>query len=79
MPPGPLADSWPKATPRIIYLNGEDTGLSALSRDMAITTLSRVMQRRGHLSATPAALARTYSAAVGRVDFTWPPAPGTRP
>lgn len=59
------------ATPtrRIIYLRGVDTGLSAFTRREAVSTLLRVLQRRGDYRTTEADLDAAYSTARGRVDF----------
>lgn len=57
---------------RSIYLNGVDMGLSAWSRNDAVSQIFRVLLARGHFSVTPEVLDQTYKTEKGRVDFAWP-------
>lgn len=61
----------PTGTPakRVIFLNGEDTGLSAWSRNQAIDSLLNALRRRGHHTITRQVLGDSYSTGKGRVDF----------
>lgn len=61
-----------KTVARIIYLNGEDTGLKAYTKNQAVEAMAKVLRRRGHFGCTPERLAKTYASEKGRVDFTWP-------
>lgn len=67
-----VEQKWSAAAARIIYLNGNDTGLKAYSKNHACTQMAQVIQRRGDYSCTPERLASTYTAFHGRVDFVWP-------
>ncbi len=59
-------------TPRIIYLNGADTGLKAWSPNQAVVTVASILRKRGHLRVSEEALSRASTGAKGRVDFVWP-------
>ena len=59
-----------KPTTRIIYLNGEDTGLSAWSPNQAVDALLKVLHRRGRHTVTRQMLVAGYSTSKGRADFT---------
>lgn len=59
----------PKATRRVIYLDGVDTGLSAFTQGEAVTTLLTVLHKRGRFGITRRQLELAYSTSRGRVDF----------
>lgn len=59
------------AVSRIIYLNGEDTGLKAWSRSHAKSQLWTVLRKRGDITVTPEILDSSYTTSKGRVDFTY--------
>lgn len=52
-----------------IFLNGQDTGLSAWSRNEAVDSMHRVLQRRGRFNVTRQMLIDGYQTSKGRVDF----------
>lgn len=59
----------PRPSRRIIYLNGVDTGLSAFTRREAVTSLAKVLRRRGVHGVSENDLQLGYSTSRGRVDF----------
>ncbi|MBO9502053.1 hypothetical protein [Brevundimonas sp. A19_0] len=63
----------PAYAKRVIYLNGEDTGLSAWKPSQAVDTLLHVLHRRGRHTVTRQMLADSYRTSKGRVDFTLEP------
>jgi hypothetical protein len=61
-----------KPTPRIVYLNGNDTGLKAVSPRHAVVQVANLLRRRGYLRVDEEALQKSASTCKGRVDFSWP-------
>jgi hypothetical protein len=59
-------------TPRIIYLNGQDTGLKAWSPNHAKSQVANIIKRRGALKVDEDLLVKASTTAKGRVDFVWP-------
>lgn len=57
-----------------VWLNGEWSGLRATDKDHAAAQLSGVLQRRGHLAATRAAVLKAikFDRAHGAWACTWP-------
>lgn len=59
-------------TRRIIYLNGQDTGLGAYSPSGAVAVMMGLLKKRGHLKVREEDVWSGYKTSKGRIDFTFP-------